>query len=628
MKQFYPLVALLSSSTAIYSQVGINTATPTSTLEVVAKNATGATTNVDGLLIPRVDRLRAQSMTAIPISTMIFVNNVTTGSQTGIAATMDAVGYYYYSGLGWVKLENPNGTVFSSVNIYNTNGTLTGNRIVNQGANTLAFTGTAVNAFSVDNTTLSIDATNKRIGVGTTTPKQQIHITEAGATSGIAASFISGLAVTGTASAAGFSGPGFYLENTSAAAGSKLLKMNYSLNTTEPIFNFQAVSDDATTSISQILTLTRSGKLGINATPNPASNLAVNGNAAIGNGYIVTAAPANGAIIQGNVGIGTPTPVAKVDIVGTTFGIKNAVGSGSWDNLWFNVTPSTPSINASGAESGLQFNVGTNSVGTYGDGQTLTTVATMLANGNMGVGSTVPTRKLHVEGSEYLNAAVTVAATRNALDINIGEDGFTYGNRTDNFGINIRSASTVGTGPVARINFGDTNTTTAGTGKYLSFSVGNGLNELMYLTDTNSGRVGIGTIVPTSMLSVNGTADKPGGGTWGTFSDKRVKKDINDFKDGLNIITQLHPVTYKYNEKSGYKDLDKEYVGFIAQEVEKAAPYMVKTIDDSSKSGLKDKRELDESALTKILVNAVKELEKQVKDLQLELKSLKSQKKN
>jgi len=539
LKFFYPLVVLLTSSHIIYAQVGVNTATPTSTLEVVAKNSTGTTTNVDGLLIPRVDRQRAQSMATVPISTLIYVNNVVTGAQLGTAINIDAVGYYFYNGTAWTKMNAPN-------NIYTNDGSLSGNRIVTQGANTLAFTANTINAFSVDNTTFSVDAANKRIGIGTTTPKQQIHITESATTSGITTSFISGLAVTGTGSSAGFSGPGFYLENTSAAAGSKLLKMNYSLNATEPIFNFQAVSDDASTSVSQILTLTRSAKLGINATPNPASNLTVNGNAAIGNGYIVTAAPANGAIIQGNVGIGT----------------------------------------------------------------------------------TAPTRKLHVEGSEYLNAAVTSAVTKNAVDINIGQDGFTYGNRTDNYGINIRSASTVGTGPVARINFGDTNTTTAGTGKYLSFSVGNGLNELIYLTDNNSGRVGIGTLAPTSMLSVNGTVDKPGGGTWGTFSDKRVKKDINDFKDGLNVITQLQPVTYKYNEKSGYKDLDKEYVGFIAQEVEKAAPYMVKITDDSAKSGLKDKRELDESALTKVLVNAVKELEKQVRDLQVEVQYLKSQRKN
>lgn len=238
----------------------------------------------------------------------LIVFNNTTG---GFGATLDGVTIpngkaleYVYSNSGWRSTDG--GAVgIAGVNIYNTNGSLTSNRTVSQGANTLAFAASTVNAFSVDNTTFSVDATNKRIGIGTIAPKQQIHITESGASSGITTSFISGLAVTGTGTAAGRSGPGFYLENTSASAGSKLLKMNYSLNSTEPIFNIQDVSDDATTSSLQILTLTRSAKLGINATPNPASNLSVNGNAAIGNGYTTTAAPANGAIIQGNVGIGT-----------------------------------------------------------------------------------------------------------------------------------------------------------------------------------------------------------------------------------------------------------------------------------------------------------------------------------
>jgi hypothetical protein len=133
----------------------------------------------------------------------------------------------------------------------------------------------------------------------------------------------------------------------------------------------------------------------------------------------------------------------------------------------------------------------------------------------------------------------------------------------------------------------------------------------------SNGNVGIGTSAPTSLLSVNGTADKIGGGTWATFSDKRVKSDIKPFTDGLDLLMKLKPVTFKYNEKSGYSDMNKTFVGFIAQDVEKVAPYMVSSYDDSEgPSGLKDKRQFDESALSKIMLNAIQEQQVMIQEQQ------------
>jgi hypothetical protein len=136
---------------------------------VTAKNSTGTGTAVEGMLVPRVDRQKAQSMTGVPVSTLIYVNSIATGTATGTALNIDTVGYYYYNGTVWTKLSTP-------VNIYNADGTLTGNRIVTQGANTLAFTGTQTNAFSVDGNTLSVDAANDYVGIGTATPDTKLTI--------------------------------------------------------------------------------------------------------------------------------------------------------------------------------------------------------------------------------------------------------------------------------------------------------------------------------------------------------------------------------------------------------------------------------------------------------------------
>ncbi len=128
-----PIVLFLTGfSNAFFSQVGINNTTPDATLDITAKNVTGTASAVDGLLIPRVDRERAQSMTGVPVSTLIYVNNIATGTLAGTALNIDAVGYYYYNGTVWTKLNIP-------VNIYNADGILLTNRTVTMGTNTLQF---------------------------------------------------------------------------------------------------------------------------------------------------------------------------------------------------------------------------------------------------------------------------------------------------------------------------------------------------------------------------------------------------------------------------------------------------------------------------------------------------------
>ncbi|MCS3529505.1 hypothetical protein [Chryseobacterium sp. JUb7] len=180
MKKLSLIIGVLSSSIAI-AQVGISTSNPQSTLDITAKNATGSTTSVDGLLVPRVDRQRAQSMKSIQTSTLIYINNISTGTQTGTAIYVDAVGYYFYDGAAWVKLHSPDNVapIGNSLNIYNSNGTLTGNRTVSQADKTLAFTSTATtgtNHFSIDDNTLSVNTVNNRIGFGTTNPNGIVDI--------------------------------------------------------------------------------------------------------------------------------------------------------------------------------------------------------------------------------------------------------------------------------------------------------------------------------------------------------------------------------------------------------------------------------------------------------------------
>ena len=97
-------VSGLLISSQLFAQVGIGTTLPTATLDVTALNPTGPATNVDGLLIPRVDRRRARIMAGVPTSTIIYVNTIN-NTQTGQAINIDAVGFYFFDGAVWQKLN-------------------------------------------------------------------------------------------------------------------------------------------------------------------------------------------------------------------------------------------------------------------------------------------------------------------------------------------------------------------------------------------------------------------------------------------------------------------------------------------------------------------------------------------
>nr|WP_315029715.1 hypothetical protein [uncultured Chryseobacterium sp.] len=261
------LIYFLIIGTPLYGQTGINTTSPKATLDIMGK---GATSESEGVIPPRLTKQQLAAKTtgtyALPqIGTIVYVSDATTpiGTTPSLPQVIEitAIGYYYFDGVVWKKMGNT-----ADTSIYTNDGTLTGNRIVTQGANTLAFTGTAINAFSVDGNTFSVDAANHRVGIGTAAPNNYLHIAEPGQTSGIITSFVKGQTITATGGASGFSGPGTYFENLSNPAGNKLFKMNFTSNGTEGILNFQNVSDDGGTSGGNIMAITKSGRVGIGTT--------------------------------------------------------------------------------------------------------------------------------------------------------------------------------------------------------------------------------------------------------------------------------------------------------------------------------------------------------------------------
>lgn len=139
-----------------------------------------------------------------------------------------------------------------------------------------------------------------------------------------------------------------------------------------------------------------------------------------------------------------------------------------------------------------------------------------------------------------------------------------------------------------------------------------------------NGRVGIGTISPAATLHVQGSAAKPGGGSWSGTSDRRLKTEIKDFDQGLETIKAVRPVTYQYNGKLKLPT-DKTYVGVIAQELQEVAPFMVKEFKgDDGETYLN----VDPSAFNFILINAVQEQQQMIEDLKAQLAEEKAENKS
>jgi hypothetical protein len=131
----------------------------------------------------------------------------------------------------------------------------------------------------------------------------------------------------------------------------------------------------------------------------------------------------------------------------------------------------------------------------------------------------------------------------------------------------------------------------------------------------------------TGGIIVTGAALKPGGGTWGSWSDARVKKDVKPYSSGLAELLRVRPVTYKYNGLGGTPDNGKEFVGVIAQELEKVSPAMVTS--EKRKLRRDDREEtdvklVDPSAFTYMLINAVKAQEARLSQLERERSTVQS----
>ena len=172
----------------------------------------------------------------------------------------------------------------------------------------------------------------------------------------------------------------------------------------------------------------------------------------------------------------------------------------------------------------------------------------------------------------------------------------------------ITSAGTVGingTSPGARFYVLEASTNEAA-GFFVSDN-DSGVEALIVRADSSSGDRNLikffngGSHVGT--ISYNGTTV-----TYGSASDRRAKKNIVDFNNGLSLLNQLE--VKKFDWKIGQKN----EVGIIAQDLEKIIPNVVVKGDD--KEEVDTLWQVDYQRLVPYLIKAVQELSAKVEALE------------
>jgi len=149
------------------------------------------------------------------------------------------------------------------------------------------------------------------------------------------------------------------------------------------------------------------------------------------------------------------------------------------------------------------------------------------------------------------------------------------------------------------------------------------------ITIAANGDVGIGTTTPAYKLHVStNSAAKPTSAVWTVTSDRRLKTNVSNFDEGLELIQKINPVWFNYNGKADLPT-DERGVGTIAQELQKIAPYMVKNWTYENEEGKKEEYlAIDYGALDFVLVNAIQEQQQTIKEQEIINKQQKENIKN
>ena len=303
----------------------------------------------------------------------------------------------------------------------------------------------------------------------------------------------------------------------------------------------------------------------------------------------------------GNVGIGEPNPNYKLNVASGTntdgiylSGLGNSMSTGEYRQLQFGYSDTdtsygstirfvVPDATTHGGQIEFYTDAGPGSSSGLG---ALALGMLIDDHQRVGIGNTNPTEKLDVTGNIICSAAFLRTSTSTDAWFGNGNSG-TY--------------------TQTRLYVNQSNTSNNDANGYFF--------ERGRLTDASTAEIRrwvIGARGGQKQMMLDGPGSLTVAGdvvAYGSPSDKRLKENIKPIESALDKVEKLQGVTFDWKESDSILDI-KQDIGFIAQDVQKVIPELVRENEDGMLS-------MRHQGIAPILLEAIKELKAEIEELKL-----------